>query len=218
LAALIVILLGLALAAPAAADPFTYRDAGCTVAEDPVDLRFIDLRIAVPPSPAAPGAILTGAAAARWVVDRLAFQQPFGAGSSDSWFRFPDGVCVNQSAWVTDHGLLAPGSHVRFWQEGDDWRDVAGAAHHEFFCLPGLPRLGDHHVDAFLSARNAAAWPFLFLDTIGQGVVYTFTWTAVRPPGPLRTTCGGADPLMVPDDGQVLEIRQVVPLVTMPWA
>jgi hypothetical protein len=162
--------------------------------------------------------VLTGAAAARWIVDRLAFQQPLGAGSSDSWFRFPDGACVNQTAWVTDHGLLAPGSHVRFWQEGDDWRDVAGAAHHEFFCVPGPPRLGDHHVDDFVGARDAAARPFRFLNTIGQGTVFTFAWTPVRPPGLLRTACGERDPLMVPDDGQVLEIRQVVPVVTLPWA
>jgi hypothetical protein len=218
-AALLALLVCLALAAApgvGAADPFTYRDAGCTQAEDPVDLRFLDVRIAVP----APGGpvVLDGAAAARWIVHRLAFQQPFGAGSSDSWFRFPDGACVDQTAWVTDHGLIAPGSHVRFWQDGADWRDVAGAAHHEFLCFPGLPRIADHHVDDFVGARDAAARPFVFLNTIGQGVVFTFSWQAVRPPGLLTTSCDGGDPLLLPDDGMVLEIRQVVPLVSVPFA
>jgi hypothetical protein len=157
-----------------------------------------------------------GAAAARWIVDRLAFQQPLGAGSSRSWFRFADGACVDQTAWVTDHSVLTGGSHVRFWQDGADWQDVWGAAHHEFLCLPGLPRIADHHVDDFLGARDAAARPFLFLNTIGQGTVFTFTATPARPAGLLRTTCDGLDPLMVPDDGTVLEIRQVVPLVTIP--
>jgi len=101
LAALLAVVVGLAFAPPASADPFTYRDPGCTQIEDPVDLRFLDVRIAVPSAHGAPPTILTGAAAARWVVDRLVFQQPLGAGSSDSWFRFPDGACVDQTAWVT---------------------------------------------------------------------------------------------------------------------
>ena len=72
-------------------------------------------------------------------------------------------------------------------------------------------------MDDFLSARDAAVRPFRFLNTIGQGTVFTLAATPVRPPGLLRTTCGGHDPLTVPDDGLVIEIHQVVPLVQMSW-
>jgi hypothetical protein len=48
--------------------------------------------------------------------------------------------------------------------------------------------------------------------------VFTFSWQAVRPPGLLTTSCDGRDPLLLPDDGMVLEIRQVVPLVSVPLA
>jgi hypothetical protein len=176
----------------------------------------VDLRIAVAAAPGAPAAELTGAAAARWVVDRLAFHQPGGAASSESWFRLPGGACVPQTAWVTDHGVLTGGSHVRFWQAAGDWREVWGAAHHEHLCLPGLTSLADHQVDDFVGARDAAAAPFRFLNTIGQGAVFAFSWTQARPAGLLTKTCGGANPQPVPDDGLVLEIRQVVPVVAVP--
>jgi hypothetical protein len=209
--------LALALAAaPAAGDSFAYRDAGCTTAGDPTQLRFVDLRIAVGAGPGAPAAVLTGAAAARWVVDRLAFHQPAGAASSESWFRFPGGACVPQTAWVTDHGVLTGGSHVRFWQSGEDWREVWGAAHHEHLCLLGETTLADHQVDDFVGARDAAAAPFRFLNTVGQGAVFAFSWSQARPAALLPKTCAGADPRMVADDGLVLEIRQVVPVVAVP--
>jgi hypothetical protein len=209
--------LALALAAaPAAGDPFAYRDAGCTAAGDPAQLRFVDLRIAVRAEPDAPAVVLTGAAAARWVVDRLAFHQPGGAASSESWFRFPGGACVPQTAWVTDHGALTGGSHVRFWQAGEDWREVWGAAHRENLCLLGETTLADHQVDDFVGVRDAAAAPFRFLNTVGQGVVFAVSWSQPRPAGLLSKTCGGRNPQMVPDDGMVLEIRQVVPVVAVP--
>jgi hypothetical protein len=194
-------------AAPAAADVVSFGDAACTAAEDPINLRLVDLRISHQRRRGAPVVRLTGAAAARWVAN-LFFRQPAGAGSSDSYFRFTREICVNQTEWVTNHTAAGGGLHARFWQNGGAWRSVWGAAHRETLCHSGWHV--NHKVDNFNDARDIVVATFDLLQMPRHATYWEFRRYRARPASTIRKTCSGGEAVEVADDGMVVEIRQVV--------